>query len=79
MRCHKKVWVWWGNWWAVQLVWIWWEAGLGIWVELRRPLIDLHLLWFTISIGKHPALTDERWKRRHSGRGFFYRGQWPVL
>ncbi len=53
--------------------------GVGVWCELRRPLLDVHLLWLTVSIGNHPALTDERWKRRHSGRGYFYRGCWPVL
>ena len=76
-RLHRKVWIWVGRWWAAQLIWIPWEFGLGVWIELRRPLVDLHLLWFTVAIGRHPALTDERWKRRHSGRGFFYRGDYP--
>ena len=68
---------WWGRWWAAQLVWIVPEFGFGIWIEVKRPLVDLHLLWLTISIGRHPAITDPRLNQAHSGRGFF-NGAYPT-
>ena len=77
MRTHRKVWVWWGRYWAVQLIWLPWEFGLGIWMEPRRPLLDIHLLWFTIAIGERPALTAEWQNSIHSGRGFFT-GDYPT-
>lgn len=76
MRLHRKVWLWWGRWWAVQFIWLPWEFGLGIWMEPKRPLIDIHLLWFTVAFGRHAALTDPWQNHVHSGRGFFS-GEYP--
>ena len=77
MRLHRKVWIWYGRYWAVQLVWLPWEFGLGVWMEPRRPLVDFHLLWFTVSFGERPVLTDEWQNRTHSGRGFLS-GDYPL-
>ena len=41
MRLHRKVWLWWGRWWAAQ----YYRApcaSFGIHLDLRRPLLDLH-------------------------------------
>jgi hypothetical protein len=67
---HRKVWLAWGRWWAVQVVFPVPELALGIHIEPRRPLLDVYLPWLTLAIGKHPLLTDPRTKHRHSCRGF---------
>lgn len=69
-RLHKKVWLAWGRWWAIQGVWIWSEVSLGLRVEWRRPLLDLFLGPLTIAVGNHPVLTDPRMNQYYSGRGF---------
>ncbi len=68
---HKKVWLWWGRWWAAQLIWLP-ELSLGIRVEPRRPLVDLFLGPLTLALGDHPVLSDPRTQHRHMGRGFLY-------
>lgn len=73
---HRKVYLAWGRWWAIQVV-LWLpELSLGIHVEPCRPLLDIYLPWVSISIGNHPVLSDERYKHLHFGRGFIY-GTWP--
>jgi hypothetical protein len=68
-RLHKRVWLAWGPWWAVQAVWMW-EFSLGVRVEPRRPLLDLFLGPLTVAFGRHPVLTDPRMNQYHGGRGF---------
>lgn len=77
MRLHAKVWLWWGSWWAVQF----YRAGyvsLGVHVDLRRPYIDLHVLWLIASVGRNPGFTDEAEWKRGSCRGFITQDR-PVL
>lgn len=75
-REHSKVFIWWGGWWAIQLITMW-EFSFGIRIEPRRPLVDLFLGPVTIGLGKHPVLTDPIENTRHGGRGFF-NGQVPA-
>lgn len=70
LRLHKKVFIWFNDWFAFQFVQFWNEFGLGVWIEPKRPLLDIYLFWFTFSFGKHPVLTDPRTKYRHRCRGF---------
>jgi len=74
LRVHRKVWLAWGRWWAMQLAPEWMQ--LGIHVELRRPLLDLYIGPLTLAFGNHPALTDIHTAQRHSCRGFFI-GNYP--
>lgn len=42
MRVHRKVWLWWGRWWALQF----YRApcaSFGAHVDPRHPLLDIHL------------------------------------
>jgi len=77
MRLHRKVWLVWGPWWAVQFY-----AGaylsVGAHLDLRRPYLDLHVLWFIISLGRLPVLTNELDRHRHTCRGFLFRDS-PLL
>jgi hypothetical protein len=75
MRIHKKVYIWWGSWWAIQFV-NQFEWSFGFRIEWRRPLLDIFFGPFTFAIGKHPALTHPIENTRHGGRGFF-NGEYP--
>lgn len=80
MRRHKPfrgVWLWWNRWVAIQL---WPDAylSIGIHVDFRRPLLDLHLGWIIIAIGSDGVITDLRDRHRHTCRGFL-RGDDPIL
>lgn len=66
---HKKVWIAWNNWLAIQYVGQF-EFSLGLRIEPKRPLLDVFLGPVTLSIGYHPVLTDPRMNQYHSGRGF---------
>jgi hypothetical protein len=70
-RQHRKVWLVWTRWWAVQVVLLP-EWSFGIRVEWRRPLVDLFVGPITLAFGNHPVLSDPRTQHRHSGRGFVY-------
>lgn len=76
MRAHRKVWLWGGKYWAVQLYRNWY-VSLGVHIDFRRPYLDLHLLWFIVSIGHEPYRTERVDKHRHSCRGFGFSK--PVL
>lgn len=69
LRLHRKVWLGWCPWAAVQVVMMP-EYSLGVRVEPCRPLVDLFLGPVTIAFGRHPVLTDPRTSQRHSCRGF---------
>lgn len=68
-RLHRKVWLAWGRWWAVQVVWMP-EFSFGVRLEPRRPLLDLFLGVATIALGNHPVRSDSRERYRHAFRGF---------
>ena len=70
-KFHRKVWFIWNSWFAIQLVWMP-EFSLGVRVEPSRPLIDVFLGIATISVGRHPLLSDPRYCHRHNDRGFVH-------
>jgi hypothetical protein len=76
MRLHRKVWVWYGAWWAVQL-YVNRYVSLGVHLDWRRPVLDLHLGWFIVAVGVLPALTPAAEAQRHTCRGFLI--DRPVL
>ena len=76
MRLHRKIWLWHGSWWAVQLyVAPYLSAGLHI--DLLRPYLDVHAGWLIVSIGSRPVITNAVDRYRHSCRGFLF--DEPVL
>jgi len=77
VRLHRKVWLWWGPWWAVQLYRARY-ASLGVHMDFRMPYVDLHCGWIIVSIGRNPVITNERDRLRGSCRGFLFRDS-PVL
>jgi hypothetical protein len=77
MRYHRKIWIWWGPWWAAQFYWAK-CLSLGVHVDFASPYVDLHFLWFTVSVGNNPVITNERDRQRGSCRGFFFADS-PLL
>ncbi len=71
MRLNRKVWVWWGRYWAVQ-VQLPTTLALGVRIEPSRPMLDLYLFSLTVSLGHHPILTDESVRHADSCRGFLF-------
>jgi len=76
MRLHRKVWLWGGSWWAVQL-YLNYYISLGIHVDFRRPYVDVHIGWLILSFGREPYRSEQVDKHRHSCRGFGFDA--PVL
>lgn len=76
MRLHRKVWLWWGRGWAMQL-YLYPHVSLGVHVDFKRPYIDLHLVWLTASVGRNPVITQHADRHRGSCRGFLF--EEPVL
>jgi hypothetical protein len=70
-RFHRKVWFWWNDWLAIQVVWMP-EFSFGVRIEPKRPLVDVFLGVATVAVGRHPLLSDPRFQHRHSDRGFLY-------
>ena len=75
MRLHRKIWLWYGSWWAVQL-YVNRYLSLGVHLDWQRPLLDLHLGWLIVALGRRPEITLEAESQRQSCRGFLIR---PVL
>ena len=71
-RMHRKVWLYWGRWWAVQWMGLWDEASLGIRLNWRRPLLDLYGGPLTIAFGRHAVYTDPRTRHWDSCRGMLF-------
>lgn len=77
MRRHRKVWLWWGRWWAVQF----YAApylSVGIHFDFAMPYMDVHFLWLIASIGRNPVVTNEEDRHKGSCRGFLFRDD-PLL
>lgn len=74
LRLHRKVWLAWNSWVAVQIQ-MPVTLALGIRVELARPMVDIYIGPLTVAIGRHPCLTDERVRRADSCRGFTFSDQ----
>lgn len=77
MRLHRKIWLWWGRWWAVQFYWHA-SLSLGAHVDFTQPYLDLHVLWATLSIGNNPVMTNLKDRHRGACRGFLFPDT-PVL
>lgn len=75
-RIHRKVWIWCGAWWAVQL-YVNRYVSLGLHFDWGRPLLDLHVGWFIIAFGRDAVQTDIQDAQRHTCRGFVL--DHPVL
>ncbi len=80
MRLHRKVWLWWGRWWAVQFTRMADEASLGVRVNFRRPLLDLYFGPLTVAFGRHAVYTDPRTRHWDSCRGMLFPDDphWPL-
>jgi hypothetical protein len=75
-RPHEKVLIWWGRWWAVQIVTML-EISFGFAVHWRRPMLDIYLGPLTVAIGRIAAITDGHERLRSRCRGFFI-GEAPA-
>lgn len=68
-RPFRGVWIAWGRWWAVQFT-----AGayfsLGVHIDPRRPILDLHLGWLIVALGRSAHITELQDRHRHTSRGF---------
>ena len=71
MQLHRKIWLWYGHGWAVQLYKNQY-VSLGFHFDWHQPLLDLHLGWFIVALGHRPEITPEADKRRQSCRGFLF-------
>ena len=78
MHLHRKVWLWWGKGWAVQL----YRAAylsLGVHIDLRRPLlVDLHIGWLIVALGRNAVETLPVDRQRRTCRGFLFSDS-PLL
>jgi len=77
VRIHRKIWLWWGDWWAVQLYAARY-VSLGVHIDFAMPYFDIHFLWLIVSVGRNPVITNERDRLRGSCRGFMFPDN-PVL
>ena len=67
-----RVWIAWGKWWALQM-YLYPCVSLGIHIDVSRPVIDLHFLFFILAIGPEAAITGQADRHRHSCRGFLFK------
>lgn len=73
-RTRRKVWLWWGRWWAVQYVAML-ELSFGVAFHWRRPMLDLYLGPLTVAVGRTAVLTDQHDRLRGRCRGFIIAGE----
>lgn len=73
MKMHKKVFLWWGKWWAIQWVNML-EISLGVAFHWRRPMLDIYLGPLTIALGRNAVLTEQHDRLRGRCRGFIIAG-----
>jgi hypothetical protein len=69
---HRKVYLAWTRYAALQLTLQWDEWSLGVRVNLRRPLLDFYSGPLTIAFGKHAVYTDPRTRTWDSCRGMLF-------
>jgi hypothetical protein len=74
---RSRVWLAWGKYWAAQAYW-YPCVSFGVHVDPRHPLIDLHFLVFTLSLGPAAHITGQADRHRQSCRGFLFPTD-PVL
>lgn len=70
-RTHRKVWLAWGRWWAVQIL-LFPTVSLGVRLELDRPLLDVYVGPLTVAVGRRPLITPEVSRHGDSCRGFCF-------
>jgi len=75
-RVHRKVFLAWNKWFAVQVVTML-EISLGVAFHWRRPMLDIYLGPLTLAVGRNAALTDQHERLRGRCRGFFI-GEYPA-
>lgn len=73
IRPHWKVLLWWGPWWAIQIM-LMPEIAIGMRIEWRRPLLDIYLGPITLAFGNDPIRTDAWQGQRNCCRGFIVSG-----
>jgi hypothetical protein len=73
VRIHRKVFLWWGRWWACQAMLVP-ELSLGVRVEWRTPLLALFVGPVTLLIGNYPVLRDVAGSQRYGAVGFIVKG-----
>lgn len=78
MRVHRKVWIWWGKWWAIQFMAVWNEFSLGVRVNWGQPIIDIYIGPLTLAFGPMAHITHPLFAESNSCRGFFVTDK-PVL
>ena len=71
LRAFPRVWIAWGKWWAAQAYW-YPCFSLGVHLDLRHPLLDIHFLVFTFSLGPEAHITEQKDRHRQSCRGFLF-------
>ena len=74
MRTHKpfpRVWLAWGKYWAFQAYW-YPCISVGFHFDPRRPLLDIHFLFFTLAIGPEAHITGQEQRHVQSCRGFLF-------
>jgi hypothetical protein len=71
LRPFPRVWLAWGKWWAAQAYW-YPCVSFGVHIDPTKPLLDIHFLFFTFSIGPDAHITGQRDRHRQSCRGFLF-------
>ncbi len=61
----------WGNGYAMQAYW-YPVLSFGISIDLAKPMLDIHFLWFTFAFGRNAHITSQTDRQRHSCRGFLF-------
>jgi len=77
MRTHRKTWIWFGRWWAIQLH-LAPCLSFGVHLDLRRSYVDLYVACFSFTVGDNPVLTDAAEWKLNRCRGFITQDR-PVL
>lgn len=77
---HRKVWLAWNRWGAVQFARQWDELSCGVRLNWKRPLLDLYLGPLTLAVGKHAVYSDPRTRTNDSCRGMLFPDdhRWPL-
>jgi hypothetical protein len=73
----SHVWLAWGKWWAIQ-AYFFPCVSFGVHLDPTKPLMDVHFLIFTFSLGPDAHITGQRDRHRQSCRGFLFADH-PIL
>jgi hypothetical protein len=64
--------LWYGRGWAVQVDTSYPQVSFGLSLDLRRPMLDLHLGCITVALGVCAHMTNARDRERMGARGFMF-------